>query len=219
MKRNHIFASFYTLGLLLVFPIISQAQNQSHDENSDTTKFRRFFTAIQFGTGNSAAHTFLGDQIKQNGFTQFTGALHINLEIGYALTKSLHIRSGLHSQVQTLRFSIDDEDHTFNGVRHHIPLYFRKFYQNYYVFNDYPIRFFTDFGGYYAFHSDGELLGNDKVYSAPFKSFGGMVGLGLEISDGDRSNVTIAYNTFGDLFGETLRVGGGFFALGIQTNF
>lgn len=211
------------VGLLLTIIQYSTiyAQTAPTTETTDTASFKRFYTGVQFGTGNASAHTFMGMPIRDNGHSLFTGMLVTNIDIGFALTKNLVLFSGFHSQMHSLQFDVSGETHRFNGARHQVPLGIRTYLQNTSPFGNLPMQVFIDFSAYYAFNSDGALNAEEAEVSieSPFNGFGGIAGIGMLFFENDRSGITLAYNVFADLSGSHARVAGGYFTLGLQSNF
>ncbi|MCH8545241.1 MAG: hypothetical protein LAT54_00765 [Cryomorphaceae bacterium] len=211
------------VGLLLTIIPLSTiyAQTAPSAETTDTASFKRFFTSVQFGTGNASTHTFKGNFIRDQGHSLFSGMLITNIDIGYALTKNLVLISGFHSQNQSLQFTVNEDKYRFNGTRHQVPLGVRMYPKHNRSFHDFPMQLFIDFGVYYAFNSDGTLNAEDADLSidGAFNTFGGMGSIGVLFFENNRSGVTIAYNIFADLTGANARVGGGYFTLGLQSNF
>ena len=197
------------------------AQTAPTTEATDTASFKRFYTGVQLGTGNASAHTFMAKPIRDNGHSLFTGMLVTNIDVGFALTKNLVLISGFQSQIHSLQFDVSGETHRFNGARHQVPLGIRTYLQDASPFGNLPMQVFIDFSAYYAFNSDGTLSAEEAEVSieSPFNGFGSMAGIGMLFFENNRSGVTIAYNVFTDLSGSHARVAGGYFTLGLQSNF
>jgi hypothetical protein len=210
----------YKLSFVLFFWTISLSASELNIlEKADSNERRGLFTAIHFGTGNSSAHSFQGNPINQNGYSLFTGMININFEVGYSFSHSLSLRTGLQNQILSLQFAYNNEEARFSGLRHQVPLSFRRYFEHVFGFNEAPFKLFADFGVYYAFNSDGNLIVGENEYSAAFDAGGLMVSVGLMFFENNRQGISIAYNQFADLIGSQAKIAGGYFTLGLQTNF
>ena len=189
----------------------------AQDTASTALKTKRLHVSVNFGTGNAAAGSFMGEPIVDNGHTTLTGMLTTTFDVGYNLSERWLLLSGYGLQTLTLRFVYDDNAYRFNGYRSIIPFHIRRYYDPISL----PARVFMGLGGYYTFNHDEALISDAIGFETEdvFNGFGVLANLGFTYSTrDDATGFTLSYNVLADLTGNTLQAVTGYFLFGLYFN-